>query len=123
MQLDDIYDKEGQDGIDNKAAFEKMPQILKYFISSTQKLIVARVIREVERRYGKNGVSDLVKTSGFRAHCVNARYGGVTDSLHLYGCACDFRKCGLFAVNPIPVCSELQIIDSGDCWHIQIKRS
>ena len=68
------------------------------------------------------GVEHLVKTSGFRSHSVNARHNGVVDSLHLWGCAADFRKSGLFQNQSIPVCCDLQCIDSGDCWHIQFKR-
>ena len=123
MQLDDIYDSEGKDGIENKAAFEKMPRILQYFISSQQKLLVERVKKMVIRRHGETGLKDLVKTSGFRSVAVNSRHNGVPDSLHLWGCAADFSKRGIFTNQPVPVCSELQIIDSGDCWHVQFRRS
>ena len=122
MQLDDIYDSEGKDGIENKAAFEKMPQILQYFITSQQKLLTERVKKMVARRFGQAGINDLVKTSGFRSISVNSRYNGVPDSLHLWGCAADFSKRGIFANQPIPVCPELQLIDSGDCWHVQFRR-
>lgn len=123
MELNDIYDAEGQDGKDNKAAFEKMPRILQYFISSQQKLLVERVKKMVVRRYGETGLEDLRKTSGFRSVAVNTRHHGVSDSLHLWGCAADFAKHGRFAINPIPVCPELQVIDSGDCWHVQFRRN
>lgn len=122
MQLDDIYDSEGKDGIENKAAFEKMPRILQYFISSQQKLLVERVKKMVVRLYGETGLKDIHKTSGFRSVAVNTRHNGVPDSLHLWGCAADFAKYGRFASNPIPVCPELQVIDSGDCWHVQFRR-
>jgi len=123
MQIDEIFDSEGQDGKDNKAAYEKLPRILQYFISSQQKLLTERVKKMVVRRYGEAGLNDLVKTSGFRSLAVNTRYNGVPDSLHLWGCASDFAKRGIFASQPIPVCPELQLIDSGDCWHIQFRRS
>ena len=122
MNLEDVFDSEGQDGKENKVAFEKMPRILQYFISSQQKLLVERVKKMVVRRYGEAGLNDLVKTSGFRSISVNSRYNGVSDSLHLWGCAADFAKCGIFSSQPIPVCHELQVIDSGDCWHVQFKR-
>ena len=122
MELFDIYDPAGKDGAENKAAYEKLPKILQYFISSQQKHLADKVRRAVEKRYGSEGVQSLVKTSGFRAQSVNARHNGVADSLHLWGCAADFRKSGLFKNNPIPVCCDLQCIDSGDCWHIQFKR-
>ena len=122
MQLDDIYDSEGKDGIENKAAFEKMPRILQYFITSQQKLLTERVKKMVARRFGQAGINDLVKTSGFRSISVNTRHNGVPDSLHLWGCAADFSKRGIFATQAIPVCPELQIIDSGDCWHVQFRR-
>ena len=123
MNLEDIFDREGQDGKENKAAFEKMPRILQYFISSQQKLLVERVKKMVVRRYGETGLKDLVKTSGFRSVAVNTRHHGVPDSLHLWGCAADFSKRGIFANHPIPVCPELQVIDSGSCWHVQFRRS
>ena len=122
MKLEDIYDSEGKDGVENKAAFEKMPRILQYFISSQQKLLTERVKKMVVRRFGETGLNDLVKTSGFRSISVNTRHRGVPDSLHIWGCAADFSKLGIFANQPIPVCPELQIIDSGDCWHVQFRR-
>ena len=122
MHIDDIYDNEGKDGIENKAAYEKMPRILQYFISSQQKLLTERVKKMVVRRFGEAGLNDLVKTSGFRSLAVNTRYNGVSDSLHLWGCAADFAKRGIFVNQPIPVCSELQVIDSGNCWHVQFRR-
>lgn len=122
MKLEDIYDSEGKDGIENKAAFEKMPRILQYFISSQQKLLTERVKKMVVRRFGEAGLKDLIKTSGFRSVAVNSRHHGVPDSLHLWGCASDFAKHGIFASQPVPVCPELQVIDSGDCWHVQFKR-
>ena len=122
MNLEDVFDNEGKDGIENKAAFEKMPRILQYFISSQQKLLTERVKKMVVRRFGEAGLKDLVKTSGFRCISVNTRHRGVSDSLHLWGCAADFSKRGIFANQPIPVCPELQLIDSGDCWHVQFRR-
>jgi len=122
MELNDIYDSEGKDGIENKAAFEKMPRILQYFISSQQKLLTERVKKMVSRRFGEAGINDLVKTSGFRSVFVNSRHRGVPDSLHLWGCAADFSKRGVFSNQPIPVCPELQVIDGGDCWHVQFRR-
>ena len=122
MKLEDIYDSEGKDGIENKAAFEKMPRILQYFISSQQKLLTERVKKMVVRRFGETGLNDLVKISGFRSISVNTRHNGVPDSLHLWGCASDFSKRGIFSTQPIPVCPELQVIDSGSCWHVQFRR-
>lgn len=122
MNVDDIYDSVGKDGAENKAAYEKLPKSIQYFISSQQKLLCERVKRMVIRRYGETGLKDLYKTSGFRSVSVNTRHNGVSDSLHLWGCAADFSKRGIFSSSSIPVCSELQVIDSGDCWHIQFRR-
>lgn len=122
MTLDDIFDKTGQDGKDNQAAFEKLPKIIQYFISSQQKAITSRVKQSVIKKFGTDGLADLVKNSGFRSLVVNTRHHGVPDSLHLWGCACDFAKIGRFRTESIPVCSELQVIDSGDCWHVQLSR-
>lgn len=122
MRKEDIYDSEGINGKWNKEAFEKLPTMLRYFIESTQKLITEKVYRKVKEIYGEVGINDLCKTSGFRSHKTNTACGGVIDSLHLYGCAIDFAKRGIFIDNPIPVCCNLQCIDSGKCWHVQLMR-
>ena len=122
MELTDIYDSLGQDGKDNKDAFERLPSILQYFVSSQQKALVCKVVGRVRQIYGDDGLKHLVKTSGFRSNSVTSRHGGVSDSLHHYGCAADFRKTGIFANNPIPTCCDLECIDSGKVWHIQYKR-
>lgn len=122
MRLFDIYDNVGLDGSDNKEAFERLPTVIKYFVDSQQKLLCTKVKNKVLSEYGEKGLNDLVKTSGFRSHRTNSRHGGVVDSLHLYGCAADFLKKGIFKFTPIPVCCNLEVIDSGDCWHVQFKR-
>lgn len=122
MKNNDIFDNIGNDGIDNQRAWNRLPTILKYFISSTQKNLYDRVRKKVQEIYGKDGINSLVKTSGFRSIATNTRNGGVVDSLHLFGCAIDFKKYGIFKNKPIPTCCELECIDSGDCWHVQYKR-
>ena len=122
MNLNEDFDTVGKDGIENKRAFDKLPVALRYFIHSTQSMIVDKVVRRVTEKYGEDGVKSLRKTSGFRAFSVNNRVGGVVDSLHLFGCAVDFAKDGIFKNKPIPVCCNLECIDSGVCWHIQLKR-
>ena len=122
MKLEDVFDSQGADGQDNKKAFEKMPKILQYFVTSQQNLLTNKVRSSVEKKFGQSGLNDLVKTSGFRSHVTNSRHNGVADSLHLWGCAADFAKVGIFKTNFIPVCCNLQLIDSGDCWHVQFKR-
>lgn len=122
MLNSDIFDNLGIDGVDNKKAWDRLPKVLQYFISSTQKNLFDRVSRKVNEVYGENGVKDLVKTSGFRSYSTNKRVGGVVDSLHLYGCAIDFLKIGIFKNKSIPVCCELECLDSGSCWHVQFKR-
>lgn len=123
MELSDIYDRKGQDGIDNQNGWDRLPTILKYFIRSQQISIIDRIKRKVSEKYGEAGIRDLVKTSGFRSFKTNSRIGGVSDSLHLFGCAIDFAKKGIFKDNPIPTCCDLECIDSKNCWHIQFKRS
>jgi hypothetical protein len=123
MKLLDIYDPSLQDGKDNKEAFEALPKTYQYFFSTMQKSLCERVERSVVKQYGIIGLQSLQKTSGFRSHKTNARWNGKSNSLHLIAAAADFRKCGIFSNNPIPVCSQLECIDSGKCWHIQFKRS
>lgn len=123
MNNNDVFDTVGADGIDNQKAWDRLPLHLKYFIQSTQEMILAKVTNTVRRLYGEEGCKDLVKTSGFRSRVTNSRNGGVADSLHLFGCAIDFRKCGIFEKIPIPVCCNLEVIDEPNHWHIQLKRS
>lgn len=122
MLIDEIYDKNGIDGIDNKAAFERLPVVLKYFVETQQRLLCNKVKNKVLSEYGEEGLNSLCKSSGFRSHRTNLRHGGVADSLHLFGCAADFLKVGIFKDTPIPVCCNLEVIDSGKCWHVQFKR-
>ena len=123
MNNNEIFDISGQHGQWNSEAFARMPKMLQYFIDSTQKLIFDKVSRKVKELYGESGLSDLCKTSGFRSIKTNIAVGGVSDSLHLFGCAIDFAKKGIFKDKPIPTCCNLQCIDSGSCWHVQLKRN
>lgn len=122
MDLYELYDKQGQDGIDNEKAYNRLPMVLRYFIESEHKILIEKVVNNVRKHYGESGIKDLVKSSGFRAVVTNNRHHGVVDSLHLVGLAVDFLKVGRFKDKPIPVCCNLQCIDSGKCWHIQFKR-
>lgn len=122
MRNDDIFDKVGKDGEDNLKAWSRLPNCLKYFIRSQQNLLLDKVTRKVCELYGEDGIKSLLKTSGFRSIQTNNRNGGVADSLHLFGCATDFAKIGIFKDIPIPTCCDLECIDSGKCWHIQFKR-
>lgn len=122
MELDELYDKGGQDGVDNERAFNRLPNVLKYFIQSEHKILIDKVKNNVRNKFGEEGLKSLVKSSGFRAYQTNNRHNGVPDSLHLVGLAADFLKVGIFKDKPIPVCCNLQCIDSGKCWHIQFKR-
>lgn len=122
MTLYEIYDSVGIDGESNKLAFDKLPVSLRYFIDCSQRQIVDRVKKKVVEVYGEDGLNDLRKTSGFRSIQTNNRCGGVADSLHLFGCAVDFAKIGRFKNEFIKVCCNLELIDSGKCWHVQLKR-
>lgn len=123
MLIDDLYNKEGLDGESNEKAWNRLPKVLQYFISSEHKILMSKIKNNVRSKFGEEGLKSLVKSSGFRSHFTNSRNGGVSDSLHLFGLAADFLKIGIFKDNPIPVCCNLQCIDSGYCWHIQFKRN
>lgn len=75
MLIDEIYDKDGIDGVDNKAAFERLPTVLKYFVETQQRLLCNKVKNRVLAEYGQKGIDDLVKSSGFRSHRTNLRHG------------------------------------------------
>lgn len=122
MNLEEIFDNEGQDGEENKKAFDRLPKILQYFITVQQKAITESVQRAAERQFGIVGLGGLVKTSGFRSRSTNERYNGKPDSLHLYGLAADFAKTGVYKDRFLKLCSNFTVIDSGDCWHVQFKR-
>jgi hypothetical protein len=109
------YDCKGQDGKDNKQAFNRLPSFFQLFIKQTQ----AKIQKIVET---ENPGKRIVPTSGFRCHKVNDRWGGVDDSLHLFGLARDFSK-RLCPDKPyVSPDSGLIVIDSGNCWHVQYKR-
>lgn len=127
MKQNLCYDNEtkyAQSSMDseNEKVFNRFPASLKYFIESQHKLIYEKVKTMVIKEFGQDGLKSLVKSSGFRAPRLNNYVGGVFDSLHIWGCAIDFRKVGIFKDKPIPVCSSLQCLDSGSCWHVQLKR-
>lgn len=122
MEIQEIYDAALRDGQDNKKAFENLPKIFQYFISVQQKQLTESVRLASERADGVIGLGSLVKTSGFRSWVVNERYAGKSDSLHLYGLAADFAKTGIYKDRFLKLCSNFQVIDSGDCWHVQFKR-
>ena len=103
MELGQPYDDQGQDGKDNKAAWEKLPAVYQYFYSTQQKSIDDRVRRAVFEKYGQQGLDDLRKVSGWRCFLVNKRVGGVGDSAHLFAAAVDYAKFGIFRNQPIPV--------------------
>lgn len=117
----EIYD-DFDNYMDNETAFNKLPVSLRYFIHSTQCQIVDKVKRKVIEKYGEDGLKSLVKTSGFRSVKTNSHVGGVADSLHIYGCAVDFAKVGIFKDKFVDLCCNLQLIDSGKCWHVQLRR-
>lgn len=107
---------------ENEKVFNRFPSSLKYFIQSQHQLIYEKVKTMVIKEFGQDGLKSLVKSSGFRAPRLNNYVGGLHDSLHIWGCAIDFRKVGIFKDKPIPVCVNLECIDSGKCWHVQLKR-
>jgi hypothetical protein len=65
-------------------------------------------------------------TSGFRCTALNAAVGGVSDSAHLFGCACDFVAPDYGDITDIiqalqPAMIELeidQLIHEGDWVHL-----
>jgi len=123
MKLSDVYDPEGQDGFSNRAAFETLPKPAQFFISSMQKQLTDRVERQCSKEFGIIGMGSLIKTSGFRSLDTNQRHRGAFNSLHLWGLAADFAKVGLFKDKFIkPCCGSIEVLNSGDCWHVQFKR-
>jgi len=52
--------------------------------------LLARLADTMEKVRGILGASPIYITSGFRCPPLNKAVGGVSDSAHLFGCACDF---------------------------------
>jgi len=109
------YDCEGKDGESNKKAFESLPSCLRLAIKQTQ-----NTIQEAVKKF--NPGRKIQSTSGFRSFEVNSWYGGVVNSLHLWGFARDYR---FFSDEPEPfeVPEFLECIKSKNCWHVQYKRA
>ncbi|EKD83300.1 MAG: hypothetical protein ACD_39C00758G0002 [uncultured bacterium] len=114
MQAESIFDCNGQDGKDNKALYKSLPYPLRLVIKQTQQKIQQAV--EIN-----NPGRKIQPTSGLRAPATNARNGGKSNSLHLFGFARDFRY---YDDEPQPfiVPDYLECIKSNNCWHVGYKR-
>lgn len=102
---------------DNVSAFKRLPSSLQLFIKQTQNKISQMVkIHNPGRK--------LVRTSGWRSFKVNSRCGGVSDSLHLFGMATDYRR--IPGEPPLVVGIGFVCLASGSkenpVWHVMYKR-
>ena len=83
---------------------------------------LADVLEEIRTLLG----TPIEVTSGFRCPALNSAVGGVDDSAHLYGCACDFVAPEYGSVTKIierirPAIAALgidQLIHEGDWVHL-----
>lgn len=64
---------------------------------------LAMTLEEIRRILGDNPIT---LTSGFRCPTLNTMVGGVSDSAHIYGLACDF-VCPAFGT-PSEICKALE---------------
>lgn len=113
MRNNSPYDCKGKFKESHKKAFNKLPFIFKSFIKIAQ----TKIQKEVERL---NPNRKIRATSGFRSISANRQIGGVVDSLHLFGLARDFAFDSID--KPLKVPSDMEIIRSANCWHVQFSR-
>src|SRR5260370_378354 len=84
-----------QRGINNKPGPEIVAELTR----------LAQTMEEVRLALG---AKPIVITSGYRCPALNAAVGGVADSAHLYGRACDFIVPGFGS--PLLVCQALDLV-------------
>lgn len=107
-----IYDTQGQDGIDNKAAWQSLPSWMRLIVRQTQQKIMSML-------YENNPDRIFVKTSGFRSPRTTRRYGGQDHSNHHFGGAVDVRRS---AGDTVPVVgSGFICVTESDHFHIQYE--
>ena len=85
MKLTCIYDPVGQDGKDNKEAWNSLPSFMRLVVRQTQQKIIQMLLEN-------NPGREFRKTSGFRSPRVTARYGGKDHSHHHWGGAVDIAR-------------------------------
>jgi len=114
MRLYEIYDNNNSD---NLAAYNSLPVLAQYFVTTQQKLLCEKIDKKVLETYGPEAIKSLNKIAGFYIasnddNCV----------LHTFGMAADFAKTGLFAKVAIPTCCNLICLDKQTHWHVQFKK-
>lgn len=107
-----IYDTEGQDGIDNKAAWQSLPSWLRLIVRQSQQKIMSMLAQNNTDRI-------FVKTSGFRSPRTTRRYGGQDHSLHHFGAAVDVRRHP--DDHPPAVAAGFICVTETDHYHIQFE--
>jgi len=122
----DIFDNEGVDGEYNRKDWARLSTQHKYFYTTIQKAMFDKIVKANLQAYGKEyGYEEveksLRKSSGWRSPFVTQRHGGQINSRHHHASAIDILKFGIFAVNKPASCCGLVLIDSGKCWHYQLK--
>lgn len=100
----------------NGQAWQRLPGFYQVFISLCQRCIYYLV-------KVNNPSRDIIRTSGWRS-LDNRPVNSVSDSLHFYGLATDFRRRA--GDLPLKVPSFMVCIPSGSdnapCWHVQFVR-
>ena len=114
MIATDIFDPKGG----HKHVWDRLPASVKIAIEVYQNMLQ----REVDKRNS----GKFVPTSGFRSDAGNRRFGGVVDSLHLWGAARDFFPVDSDNRLPPAVCSTLFRVRRSPadgpflCWHVEV---
>jgi len=85
VKLTCIYDTNGQDGQDNKEAWQSLPSFMRLMVRQTQQKIMQMLL-------SNNPGREFIKTSGFRSPRVTTRYGGKDHSHHHWGGAIDIAR-------------------------------
>lgn len=69
----------------NCEAFKRLPVFFQDYIAQYQTIMQIQIKNALE-----DNTKNVIFTSAFRSPHVNNQCGGVSDSLHLHGLACDF---------------------------------
>lgn len=109
-----VYDDSESSNIE---AFKRLPVFFQEYITSKHALLRNKIVHACRMQDKK-----FRFTSGFRSHEVNAKVGGVEDSLHLFGLAIDFVSEGFDCEKANKLWNDATFINEKSHIHCQFKR-
>lgn len=109
-----VYDDTEQDNI---TAFRRLPVFFQEYITGKHAVLRNKIVSACRQQN-----KQFKFTSGFRSPAVNAKVGGVVDSLHLHGLAVDFVSAGFDCDVANKLFDDIVFINEKNHIHCQFKR-